>query len=343
VIDEAFPDLERMTGVKAACQILGKSRATLYRERNPPPPVHGPRKPFHHPEQLSEEERGEVLEILNSARFIDKSPAQVWAVLLDEGTYLASVATMYRLLREQNQTGERRTQASHPATTRPELEADGPNQVWSWDITKLKGPVRGVYYDLYVILDIFSRKVIHWEIWPTETGELAKAFIKRAIKTNGGKKPGSIHADRGTSMTSNTVAGLLSILQIDQSHSRPHVSNDNPYSEAQFKTLKYCPVFPARFGCIQDARVFCEQFFPYYNTEHRHSGIGMHTAASVHDGTAATIQARRIRTLHAAFLANPGRFRGRRPYPPSLPTKVWINKPPATIQTETTPHSHQAA
>jgi putative transposase len=335
--------MEKATGVKGACEILGKKRATLYRQRKPTPSAHGPRKPFHHPAQLSEEERRQVLEILNSARFADKSPAQVWTVLLDEGTYLASVATMYRLLREQNQTGERRAQATHPAKVKPELEADGPNQVWSWDITKLKGPVRGVYYDLYVILDIFSRKVIHWEIWPTETGELAKAFIKRAITNNGGKKPRSIHADRGTSMTSNTVAGLLAILQIDQSHSRPHVSNDNAFSEAQFKTLKYCPAFPQRFGCIQDARVFCEQFFTYYNTEHRHSGIGMHTPASVHDGTAIQIQARRIRTLHTAFLANPGRFRGQRPYPPPLPTKVWINKPPATIQTETTPHSRQAA
>lgn len=335
--------MEKVTGIKGACEILGKKRATLYRHRNPAGPVHGPRRPFHHPAELSQEERAQVLEILNSARFADKSPAQAWTVLLDEGVYLASVATMYRLLREQAQTGERRAQATHPAKVKPELEADGPNQVWSWDITKLKGPVRGVYYDLYVILDIFSRKVIHWEIWPTETGELAKAFIKRAIKANGGKKPRSIHADRGTSMTSNTVAGLLAVLQIDQSHSRPHVSNDNPYSEAQFKTLKYCPAFPQRFGCLQDARFFCEQFFPYYNTEHRHSGIGMHTAASVHDGTAVQIQARRIQTLHAAYLANPGRFRGQRPYPPPLPAKVWINKPPATIQSETTPHSTQAA
>lgn len=343
MIDEAFPGLAEATNTKKACEILGKKRSTLYRHRNPKPALLGPRRPFHHPAELSDDERREVLEILNSERFADKAPAQIWAVLLDEGTYVCSESTMYRILREQRQAGERRPQATHPAKVKPELEAAGPNQVWSWDITKLKGPVRGVYYDLYVILDIFSRKVIHWETWPTETGELAKAFIKRAIKANDGKKPTSIHADRGTSMTSNTVAGLLAVLHIDQSHSRPHVSNDNPYSEAAFKTLKYCPAFPERFGCLQDARIFCEQFFTYYNTEHRHSGIAMHTPASVHDGTAAQIQARRIRTLHAAYLANPGRFRGQRPYPPSLPAKVWINRPPTTIQTQNTPQSTQAA
>lgn len=281
--------------------------------------------------------------MLDAQRFADKSPGQVWAVLLDEGVYLCSQATMYRLLRERGQSGERRAQAVRPATTKPELEADGPNQVWSWDITKLKGPVRGVYYLLYVIIDIFSRKVVHWEIWPTENGALAKEFIQNAITANGGIRPASIHADRGTSMTSNTVTGLLALLGIDQSHSRPHVSNDNPYSEAQFKTLKYCPAFPGRFGSIEDANVFCRQFFNYYNNEHRHSGIGMHTPVSVHDGTAAAIQARRVATLYEAFLAHPERFRGRRPYPPSLPTKVWINQPPATTTSDTSPQTTQVA
>ena len=221
--------------------------------------------------------------------------------------------------------------------------ADGPNQVWSWDITKLKGPARGVFYLLYVIIDIFSRKVIWWDIWPTETGALAKEFIERAIEENGGIRPGAVHADRGTSMTSNTVAGLLATLGIDQSHSRPHVSNDNPYSEAQFKTLKYCPAFPRRFGSIEDSRVFCAQFFHYYNNEHRHSGIAMHTPASVHDGTAVKIHAQRIATLNAAFLARPERFRGRRPYPPPLPARAWINQPPAALQTTTSPQTTQAA
>jgi putative transposase len=245
--------------------------------------------------------------------------------------------------RERGQAGERRTQAVRPAMIKPELEANGPNQVWSWDITKLKGPVRGVYYLLYVMIDIFSRKAVHWEIWPTENGVLAKEFIQHAIATNNGIKPRSIHADRGTSMTSGTVTGLLALLGIDQSHSRPHVSNDNPYSEAHFKTLKYCPAFPGRFGSIEDANVFCSQFFDYYNREHRHSGIGMHTPSSVHDGTAVQIQARRIATLHAAYLARPDRFRGRRPYPPPLPAKVWINQPPATLQTDTPPQTTQVA
>ena len=198
-----------------------------------------PREPFCHPAELSAEERAHVLAVLDSPRFADKSPGQAWAVLLDEGTYLCSEATMYRLLRERGQSGERRAQATHPAKKKPELMAHGPNQVWSWDITKLKGPARGTWFLLYVIIDIFSRKVTGWELWPEENGTLAKEFIQRAIKANGGTAPAAIHADRGTSMTSNTVAGLLATLGIDQSHSRPHVSNDNPYSEAQFKTLKY--------------------------------------------------------------------------------------------------------
>jgi putative transposase len=335
--------METAVGTTRACAIFGKARATLHRHRNPAPPRLGPRRPFHHPAELSDAEREHVLTVLDTPRFADKSPGQVWAILLDQGVYLCSQATMYRLLRERGQTGERRAQAVHPAKKKPELEADGPNQVWSWDITKLKGPARGVYYLLYVIIDIFSRKVIRWEIWPTENGTLAKEFLQNAIATNGGTAPGSIHADRGTSMTSNTVTGLLALLGIDQSHSRPHVSNDNPYSEAQFKTLKYCPAFPGRFGSIEDANLFCTQFFNYYNNEHRHSGIAMHTPASVHDGTAVQIHARRVATLNAAFLAYPERFRGRRPYPPPLPTRVWINKPPATLQTETSPQTTEAA
>ncbi len=330
-------------GTSRACRVLGKSRATVYRQRHPAPAARGERAPFRHPAELPGEERAYVLAVLDSPRFADKSPGQVWAVLLDEGTYLCSEATMYRLLRERGQSGERRAQAAHPAKKKPELMADGPNQVWSWDITKLKGPARGVFYLLYVIIDIFSRKVIWWDIWPTETGTLAKEFIERAIEENGGIRPGAVHADRGTSMTSNTVAGLLATLGIDQSHSRPHVSNDNPYSEAQFKTLKYCPAFPGRFGSIEDSRVFCAQFFQYYNNEHRHSGIAMHTPASVHDGTAVKIHAQRIATLNAAFLARPERFRGRRPYPPSLPARAWINQPPAALQTTTSPQTTQAA
>lgn len=301
------------------------------------------RAPFHHPAELSAEERARVPAVLDAPRFVDRSPGQVWAIPLDEGIYLCSQATMYRLLRERGSSGERRAQAVHPAKKKPELQADAPNQVWSWDITKLKGPSRGVHYLLYVIIDIFSRKTVWWEIWPTETGILAKEFIEHAIEANGGIAPAAIHADRGTSMTSNTVSGLLALLGIDQSHSRPRVSNDNPYSEAQFKTLKYCPAFPGTFRSIEDAGVFCGQFFQYYNHEHRHSGIGMHTPASVHDGSAVEIHAKRAATLNAAFLAYPERFHGRRPCPPPLPTRVWINKPSTPLQIETSAQTPQVA
>ncbi len=285
-----------------------------------------------HPAQLSPSECEQVIATLNSERFWEKAPAQVWATLLDEGVYLCSVRTMYRLLAAAGQTGDRRRQATHPPRVRPELVADGPGQVWSWDITRLKGPAKGVYFDLYVMLDIFSRYVIHWEIWPTENGELAQQFIENAIIKNGGAAPGTIHADRGTSMTSKNVTQFLAELKIDQSHSRPRVSNDNPYSEANFKTLKYCPAFPGRFGSIQNAREFCQEFFEYYNHEHRHSGIGLHTPASVHFGTAHEIQRQRAQVLDAAYAAHPERFR-RKPVPPALPQKAWINEPqPATIE-----------
>lgn len=301
--------MEEVTGVTGACRVLGKNRSTLHRQRNPQPAGEpAPRKQFHHPAELSAAEKEHVLAVLDSPRFADKAVAQAYTVLLDHGVYLCSQATMHRLLRERGQSGERRAQAVHPARKKPELLATGPNDVWSWDITKLKGPARGIWYLLYVILDIYSRKVIHWEIWPTETGTLAKEFIEHAIAANDGTAPRAVHADRGTSMTSNTVAGLYARLNIAQSHSRPHVSDDNPFSEAQFKTLKYCPAFPGEFGSIQDANVFCQAFFTYYNTEHRHSGIAMHTAATVHDGTWVHVQARRAATLQAAHAAHPERL-----------------------------------
>ncbi|MGH9477556.1 MAG: transposase [Terriglobales bacterium] len=336
--------MEEAIGTSGACKVLGKSRSTLHRQRNPRPAAEpAERKEFRHPAELAAAEKERVLAVLDCPRFADKAVAQVYTVLLDEGIYLCSQATMHRLLRERGQSGERRAQAVHPARKKPELVAAGPNDVWSWDITKLKGPARGIWYLLYVILDIYSRKVIHWEVWPTETGTLAKEFIEHAIAANGGIAPHAVHAGRGTSMTSNTVAGLYARLNIAQSHSRPHVSNDNPFSEAQFKTLKYCPAFPGAFGSIQDANVFCEAFFTYYNTEHRHSGIAMHTAATVHDGTWVHIQARRAATLQAACQAHPERFRSRCPAPKSLPAKVWINEPPATIETSPSPQTTQAA
>jgi putative transposase len=328
VIDEAFAALEAVVGITAACTLTGTSRATVHRHRNPTPPMHGPRPaPAPHPAALSQAEREQVLATLHSARFADKAPAQVWAALLDEGRYLCSISTMYRLLREHGEVRERRRQATHPAKVKPELLARGPNQVFTWDITKLKGPLKGVYYDLYVMIDIYSRYVVHWMIAPTETAELARQFIEDAIYANGGLAPHTIHADRGTSMTSKPVAALLADLTITQSHSRPRVSNDNPFSEAQFRTLKYCPAFPDRFASIHQAKAFCVEFFTYYNHEHHHSGIALHTPASVHLGTATEIQAERAKTLQAAYTTNPGRFR-RKPTPPRLPKAVWINEPP---------------
>jgi putative transposase len=325
-LDELIP----IVGARRACQLTGRSRASHYRHAKGP--RHGPPAPRPAPaNKLTAGEVDALLAVLNSPEFVDLAPAQIWAILLDNGTYLASISTMYRLLRTQDQVRERRRQATHPARVRPELVAREPNRVWSWDITKLRGPAKGVYYDLYVIIDIFSRYVVGWMVAPTETAELAKAFIADAIKTQGiTAEVLTIHADRGTSMTSKPVAALLAELGVARTHSRPHVSNDNPYSEAAFKTLKYCPAFPDRFGSIEDARVFCAEFFDYYNHHHRHSGIALHTPASMHHGTATTVQAARTATLDAAYTADPRRFCNRRPAPPRLPTVAWINKPTIT-------------
>jgi putative transposase len=327
VIDDCFTALEPMLGTRAACMAVGRSRASHYRRQTPPAPRSLTARPAP-ATKLSDEEVSEILDVLRSPRFVDLSPAQLFHILLDEGTYLASVSSFYRLLRANGEVRERRRQASHPARARPELVARGPLIVWSWDITKLKGPRRGEYYDLYVVIDIFSRYVVAWLAAPGESGELAKELIADAVARHR-VPPGqlTIHADRGSSMTSNPVAELLVFLGIGRSHSRPHVSNDNPFSEAHFKTLKYCPAFPDRFGSIADARAFCEAFFAYYNHDHRHSGIGYHTPASVHYGTAVEVRAQRQDTLHAAYAANPARFRHHRPQPPKLPTVAWINEP----------------
>ena len=327
MIDDHFDDLAKVTCTRRASGLLGRPRATHYRHRQGP--VLGPPAPRPAPtNSLSEAERQRVLTVLRSPEFCDLAPAQVWARLLDDGIWLCSISTMYRLLAAAGENRERRRQRTHPAKQRPELIATAANQVWSWDITKLRGPERGVYYELFVIIDIYSRYVIAWTVAAAETGELAKEFIDAAITTQGIRRDQlTLHADRGTSMTSKPVAQLLVDLGVARSHSRPHVSNDNPYSEAGFKTLKYCPAFPGSFGSIQHARTFCETFFAYYNHEHRHSGIGLHTPASVHYGTATEIRAQRAATLDAAYTANPDRFRGRRPTPPKLPTVAWINDP----------------
>ncbi len=332
MINPAVDELADHVGVTTACALLGRPRGSHYRAKTPrparqPAPRAAPRN------ALTDAERGHVLGVLTSDRFIDKSVAQTWATLLDEGTYLCSMSSMHRILRANDAAGERRAQATHPARTKPELVATRPGQVWSWDITKLRGPARGVYYDLYVALDIFSRYVVAWTIAAREDSEIATTMLEHAMGVHG--IPEAIHADRGTSMTSKPVAQLLVDLGVARSHSRPHVSNDNPYSEAAFKTLKYAPVFPDRFGCLADARAFAETFFGYYNHEHRHSGIGLHTPASVHYGTAAEVRAQRQQTLDTAYAAHPERFSHRRPAPPTLPTVAWINQPSqeALIQT----------
>jgi len=327
VIEPAFAELVEFTSTARACALVGKGRATHYRRQRPP--VQGPPAPRPAPpNKLTEGERQRILSLLRSPEYCDLAPAQVWARLLDDGVYLCSISTMYRLLAIAGENRERRRQRTHPAKKRPELIARRPNEVWSWDITKLQGPERGVYYECFVIIDIFSRYVVGWMVSPAETGELAEAFIAETLARQGiGRDTLTLHADRGTSMTSKPVAQLLVDLGVVRSHSRPHVSNDNPYSEANFKTLKYCPAFPGRFGSIEDARAFCAAFFDHYNHVHRHAGIGLHTAASVHYGTATEIRAKRAATLDAAYAANPARFHHRRPAPPKLPTVAWINEP----------------
>ncbi|MFV0495917.1 IS3 family transposase [Mycobacterium sp.] len=327
VIAAQLPGLEAVTSTKRACELLGASRATLYRRRNPRPRLAARARP-EPPNKLTEAERQRILTVLRSKEYCDLAPAQVWAHLLDDGVYLCSIRTMDRLLAIAGENRERRRQRTHPARKKPELIATAPNRVWSWDITKLQGPQRGVYYHLYVIIDIFSRYIPGWTIAAAEAGELAKEFIADTLARQGITRGQlALHADRGTSMTSKPVSQLLIDLGVDRSHSRPHVSNDNPYSEANFKTLKYCPAFPGRFGSLEDARAFCTRFFDYYNHEHRHSGVSLHTPASVHYGTATQIHAQRAATLDAAYTANPARFRHRRPTPPKLPTIAWINQP----------------
>jgi len=312
--------------IKRACVLVGRARATHYRHARGP--VHGPRQARVVPangQALSEGERAAVLTLINTPGYADLSIGQIWARELDEGRYLCSASTMYRIARHAGQSRERRRQATHPATVKPELLADGPSQIWSWDITKLRGPAKGIFYQLYVLIDIYSRFNPSWIISPVEDSLLAADFIAEAIDRNG-VAPHTVHADRGTSMTSKPVSALLADLGVGRSHSRPRVSNDNPYSEAQFKTLKYLPEFPTSFASLAHAREFCASFFHDYNYIHRHSGIAWHTPASVHFGTTAAIDQDRQNTLTAAYHANPERY-GRRPHPPIMPTQSWINEP----------------
>jgi putative transposase len=326
-VDAVAPDL----GATQACRALGISRATLYRRRRPSAPAaSSPPRP-RPPRSLSDAERQTVRDVLHAPRFVDVAPAEVVATLLDEGIYLASERTMYRILADAGQTGERRNQLTHPRHARPELLATRPNQLWSWDITKLLGPATWTYYYLYVILDVFSRYVVGWMVAHAEQAALAERLLaETTAKQQILPATLTVHADRGSSMTSKPVAFLLADLGVTKTHSRPHVSNDNPYSEAQFKTLKYRPGFPDRFGSIQDARAFCQQFFGWYNAKHRHLGIAMMTPEAVHYGHAARLHQARAQVLAAAYAAHPERFVRRPPAPKPLPTAVWINPPEST-------------
>jgi putative transposase len=316
-------------GIAPTCAALGLARATFYRHRRPGAEPTAPRVRPAPRQALAPPEREAVLALLHEERFVDLAPAQVWAQVLDAGQMPpCSIRTMYRVLASNAEVRERRNQLRHPAYHKPELLATGPNQVWSWDITKLLGPVKWTYYYLYVLLDIFSRYVVGWLLARQESAALAKVLIaKSCARQHIAADQLIIHADRGPSMTSQPVALLLATLGVVPSHSRPHVSNDNPFSEAQFKTLKYRPDFPDRFGAYEDAETFCQRFFPWYNVEHRHGALGLMPPHDIHYGLAAAKWQQRAEVLRAAYAAHPERFPRGVPVPPPLPTAAWINKP----------------
>jgi putative transposase len=312
-------------GVEALCEALDVSKASYYRHLDA-----GPTRPRPTPARaLAASERQAVLDVLHEPRFVDLAPAQVHTKLLDEGRYLCSERTMYRILAENEEIRERRDQRRHPEYKKPELLATAPNQVWSWDITKLLGPEKWTYFYLYVVIDIYSRYVVGWLIAERESAALARKLMAETCERQG-IAPGqlSIHADRGTSMTSKSLALLFADLGVTKTHSRPSVSDDNPFSEAQFKTLKYRPDFPARFGSIEDARLHCRAFFDWYNRQHCHSGIGMVTPHDLHHGLAEERRAARAAVLRDAWSKRPERFPHGQPVPLPLPTAAWINKPP---------------
>jgi putative transposase len=324
----AVTELASEVGTSAACQALCMPRPSYYRDRRKTSfPAETASRPTP-PRALRPVERETVLSRLHEERFQDRSPAAVYATLLDEGEYLCSIRSMYRLLEKRGESRERRDQLTHPPYKKPELLATAPNQLWSWDITKLLGPMKWTYFYLYVILDVFSRYVTGWMVAMRESAELAKRLIAESCQKQG-IQPGqlTLHADRGTSMSSKPVAFLLADLGVTKTHSRPHVSNDNPYSESQFRTLKYRPEFPDRFGCIQDSRAFCQGFFRWYNGEHRHSGLGLLTPAMVHYKQTDLVLEQRQHVLRAAYQLHPERFVRSAPRPPAVPTEAWINKP----------------
>jgi transposase InsO family protein len=336
----ALPELASRVGLARACDGLGLSRATIAR-KDRRGGLGGNRRPP--PLKLSDGERQDVLVELTSERFVDRAPHQVYATLLDEGRYLCSIRTMYRVLAAEKAVRERRSQRSHPVYAKPQLLAKAPRQLWSWDITKLKTDVRWTYLYLYVILDVFSRYVVGWMLSTRESGALARDLVEQCVLREGVPRSQlTLHADRGAPMRSRTLAEKLVDLGIEPSFSRPRQSNDNPFSESCFKTLKYAPAFPERFGDITHARAVLTEFFDHYNHAHRHTGIGLMTPAAVHGGKATALTAARDQVLASAFQRTPQRFKGRRPQPPQVPTKVYINPPtqpedaPATIEPSAT-------
>jgi len=316
-------------GPTEACRAFGVPKATFYRHRDPKPAAR--EKPRRNHRKLSDEEEQRVLDLLTHERFVDEAVPEIYATLLNEGTYLCSQRTMYRVLERHASTKERRDQLRYPEYSKPELLADGPNQVWSWDITKLKGPRKWTYYYLYVIMDVYSRCVVGWMVATRESALLAERLIEQTCERQLIQRDQlTIHADRGTAMRSKLVAQLLADLGITKSHSRPYTSTDNPYSEAQFKTLKYHRTFPKSFGCIEDAQAFLRGFFTWYNRQHRHSGIGYVTPESLHTGKAHQIRKKRCAVLRSAYEKHPERFVKGIPQPPEIPAAAWINKPKET-------------
>jgi putative transposase len=320
-----------------ACEALGMPRATYYRRQRPPPVRVDPAPRPTPPRALSPDERQEVLDVLHNDRFLDRSPAQVWATLLEEEqTYLCSPRTMYRILAGEKEVRERRNQLRRPQYTKPELVATGPNQVWTWDLTKMRGPEKWTYYHLYVVLDLYSRLVVAWMLAHRESGDLAKDLFSQAYDQQK-IQPGqlTVHNDRGSAPTAKTLYQLHADLGVECSVSRPHVSNDNPYSEAHFKTFKYAPGYPDRFGSYEDGLMWCRAFFPWYNQEHRHSGIKYLTPASVHEGRGQAILTQRHHSMMAAYAARPERFPNGPPRCATLPGAVWINPPEDRSRVET--------
>lgn len=321
-------DLAHEVPERTLCVAAGISRSTLRRRRHGVPDRLVTTSARRSIRALNEAEQAEVLAVMHSDRFADRAPATIVATLLDEGTYLCSASTMYRLLRANDEVRERRRIARHPDYCKPELLATAPRQVFSWDITKLRGPNKGEWFSLLVMIDIFSRFVVGWMLVRRANAELAKHFIEQTLQREG-IEPGQavVHADRGAEMTAKPVCELLDNLGVVRSHSRPHVSDDNPFSESQFRTLKYHPEFPDRFGSFQHAHDHLDVFFPWYNQEHRHSGIAMLTPAMVHHGQADRVLTARHGVMQKAYLAKPERFIGGAPKPITLPSAVWINPP----------------